>query len=477
MKKIFTLAAAVLASFSLWAADPALETSNWADGDFGTVIADHDGIVLSTDASSFKGNLSGAQYIALGGGCDMSAPANYLAISADQVITAVEVFWAPNGTDNTSIAWAAWTDAANLLAQDVDFMDKTDSYTGEKKLESAIWQTIDLSGKDVKAILLTRQLKKAKLGGEQQSNFGDNKTVNVLGIRVYVGGAVTPSTDPVATVTLSGDAEAYVGETVTITATTDVKANAFQWLVNDAVQEGAEAAKFDFKADAAGTYSIVCKAKNDNNADWVASAALDIVVTEKTLVEQVEIDGPTVWDWTKAASVKEIKWTGEQKDAEPVLLANVEGMNNNQDFNSQALLFSGEYPVRDSKLCQGHTLIFKTKVAGYVQVVFSNTGTKDDPRYVAVNDVVNTEVGSLNSKAVESAFIPVEAGEVRINGAFADGTRQYLRIYKVTFGVGEIPTAIDNTEAAVKAVKVIRNGQLLIEKNGVLFNAQGAVVK
>ena len=39
------------------------------------------------------------------------------------------------------------------------------------------------------------------------------------------------------------------------------------------------------------------------------------------------------------------------------------------------------------------------------------------------------------------------------------------------------PTAINNTEATVKAVKMVRNGQLFIEKNGVLYNAQGAVVK
>jgi hypothetical protein len=40
-----------------------------------------------------------------------------------------------------------------------------------------------------------------------------------------------------------------------------------------------------------------------------------------------------------------------------------------------------------------------------------------------------------------------------------------------------VPTGINNAEEAVKAVKVIRNGQLFIEKNGVLFNAQGAIVK
>ncbi len=37
-----------------------------------------------------------------------------------------------------------------------------------------------------------------------------------------------------------------------------------------------------------------------------------------------------------------------------------------------------------------------------------------------------------------------------------------------------LPTGINNAEEAVKAVKVIRDGQLFIEKNGVLFNAQGA---
>ncbi len=39
------------------------------------------------------------------------------------------------------------------------------------------------------------------------------------------------------------------------------------------------------------------------------------------------------------------------------------------------------------------------------------------------------------------------------------------------------PTAIDNTDAAVKATKRVINGVLFIEKNGVKYNAQGAIVK
>ena len=38
-------------------------------------------------------------------------------------------------------------------------------------------------------------------------------------------------------------------------------------------------------------------------------------------------------------------------------------------------------------------------------------------------------------------------------------------------------TGIDNADAAVKAVKVIRDGKLFIEKNGVLYDAQGTIVK
>lgn len=51
-----------------------------------------------------------------------------------------------------------------------------------------------------------------------------------------------------------------------------------------------------------------------------------------------------------------------------------------------------------------------------------------------------------------------------------------LQLYFVSASVHQA-TAIDNTNAAVKAVKVVRDGVLYIEKNGVLYNAQGAIVR
>jgi hypothetical protein len=43
--------------------------------------------------------------------------------------------------------------------------------------------------------------------------------------------------------------------------------------------------------------------------------------------------------------------------------------------------------------------------------------------------------------------------------------------------VPDTPTSVDNVEATVAPVKVIENGQLIVIKNGVKFNAQGQVIK
>ena len=47
----------------------------------------------------------------------------------------------------------------------------------------------------------------------------------------------------------------------------------------------------------------------------------------------------------------------------------------------------------------------------------------------------------------------------------------------VTADFGDVATAINNTEASVKAVKRIENGQMIIIKNGVKYDALGQIVK
>ena len=299
------------------------------------------------------------------------------------------------------------------------------------------------------------------------------------------GEEIVPVTDPVTSVTVAGPTEGFVGQTYSFKATADADVDDWIWFVNDVAVDGAKAATFAFTPSAAATYSIKAGARNQYNTEdgWINSEAVSLVISEA--VEQVSISANTVWDWTKAASVNEIKFddTTSPKKNERALLAIVAGMNNNADFNSQALLFEGEYAVRDGKFCQGQLLQFKTTVAGYVSVEYSNTGNRaegeDLERILTVNGVKVGD-GSLRSDATVSEFnIPVEAGDVALSSVLkSDESKQYIRIYKVEFSTEKvIPEGIKNIDASAKIVKVLRDGQLLIIRDGVMYNAQGAVVK
>lgn len=267
------------------------------------------------------------------------------------------------------------------------------------------------------------------------------------------------TTDPVSSVTLLGPDAIYVGQKASFGASPDVKADAFKWTVDGIEQEGATSVLFEY-SPAVGTYAIQAFAKNEYNSDWVASNIINLVVSEKTELEQVPVTAATVWDWTKAGTGS-IEWkddTTPRKDKDTVLLANVEGINNNAEFNSQALRFAGQYPIRDGKYCQGPWISFKTTVAGYVQVEFSNTGSKDVARYVAINGVVNTTVSTLNTTKVESANIPVEAGDVVIEGSFDPYESQYLRIYKITFSTDAPPAELSH-DATLKSLSLTYSGR------------------
>ena len=81
-----------------------------------------------------------------------------------------------------------------------------------------------------------------------------------------------------------------------------------------------------------------------------------------------------------------------------------------------------------------------------------------DEGYTLVSCYANEQAVVSTPNVGEFFTMPAEA--VTVNASF-----------------GDTATAIDNAEQEVKAVKVIRNGQLFIEKNGVLYDAQGAVVR
>ncbi|MGN0226743.1 MAG: FN3 associated domain-containing protein [Paludibacteraceae bacterium] len=84
--------------------------------------------------------------------------------------------------------------------------------------------------------------------------------------------------------------------------------------------------------------------------------------------------------------------------------------------------------------------------------------------------------GAIQLYGASTTLNPEADGNYDLAGILINynGTQLELIVTSLEKGTA---TAIDNTEAGVKATKVLRDGQLLIEKNGVLYNAQGAVVR
>lgn len=84
--------------------------------------------------------------------------------------------------------------------------------------------------------------------------------------------------NPVTAVTIDGPTAAYVGYKLTYTATV-ANATAYEWYLDD-VKQGSDSAKFIYTA-VKGNHSIVCKARNDFNAEkeWIASDPIALTVT------------------------------------------------------------------------------------------------------------------------------------------------------------------------------------------------------
>lgn len=93
--------------------------------------------------------------------------------------------------------------------------------------------------------------------------------------------------------------------------------------------------------------------------------------------------------------------------------------------------------------------------------------TGDDSNYV-INRSVTTVDGLVDGKKNIVIKPDVVPGYYKFTWEYATGK------LTVTF---PWPTAIDNSDADIKVEKFFRDGQIIIRKNGVEYNAQGAIVK
>ena len=463
MKKIFTLAAAVLASFSLMAQDYAtLFSTDFSDASW----EGHDTICNGATAEETVNGIffrcaNNSKYYTIADGaltfCDNNSGNNYfMAIPVQNVTDSVIVV----------LGTVANSQRVNYLFRETNEISTSgvsmSSTAANINTNQSITIRYKMSGDGDEALVML---------GRQGSG---QKTV-IKSITIYTI-ASAPVADPVTSVTVDGPTEAFVGHKASFSATTDVKADEYKWFVNDVEQEGAETKNFEYTPEAEGTFNIVCQAKNANNTDWVASNTIALVASVRpTISDLVVVDNDIVWDFNNAAAAT----IAAENQNDTVIFFNAGEWA--EGFAADKIAGRGQYYYySDNKCFQGHVLRFVTSVAGSIVVEFSNTGKPERPyRHLFVNGT-DTEYKSNSTAKVTTDAIAVPAGEVVLCGMMENGedpmTLNMLRIYKITFTKDQ-ETAIENTDAAVKAVKFFQNGQLMIEKNGVIYNAQGAIVK
>lgn len=111
----------------------------------------------------------------------------------------------------------------------------------------------------------------------------------------------------------------------------------------------------------------------------------------------------------------------------------------------------------------------------WAETEFAGQFTEDDldAKYISSFVKVGKEY-----KSIFSANITVTPGATKNDYSITADLLCYNNtLYKVTMTIGAGAQGIEDVDAAVKAIKSIVNGQLIIEKKGVKYNAQGAVIR
>ena len=133
-------------------------------------------------------------------------------------------------------------------------------------------------------------------------------------------------------------------------------------------------------------------------------------------LSQTDVTKATTWDWKEAGN-ETIQLSGSTSptDNEEFLMANLPEVNNDANFNSQALKVKTQFATRGSKnYFQGYSIKFNTTVAGTIDVTFSNTGNDRPYRYLRVNGILTDYKDGVGTM-VEATGIAVPAGEVVID--------------------------------------------------------------
>ena len=162
--------------------------------------------------------------------------------------------------------------------------------------------------------------------------------------------------------------------------------------------------------------------------DLTVTNVYTVNFTVKHDLPQVDVTESTVWDMNNV-SASEINLASMTPSKQNVLLllANIEGVNNNASFNSQALMFEGQRIGRTEnnvKYVSGQYVQFNVTVPGMVSVTFASNGSAQ--RTILINGKQCSR--TTNDGTYIKYDVAVEPGSVEI-----EDVQGYVRISKIEF--------------------------------------------
>lgn len=440
MRKLFTLAAAVLASFSLWAVDPSYQSSEWAtQADAEAALGKHGNVTLAQSGLSY-GNLGSNgsfYYVAVSQNLKSSdSDWKYFSIVADEnyFIDSVSVWYCENGSNETNVAWIGWgegeTPATKSLAH-----GETAGTKGSKKLADAKWVTIDAHTYDIQTMYISRSIREFQDAEEKKiSNFGKGQTLNILGFKIWLRKGCT---DPEFTVPEGGTG--FVGDPIDLAITSKNNSKPVNYAVTVDGVEGVNGTDYSFNVSPglvqatplrAGTFVVTFSQASDGTyCDAEESATFEI--SAKNPVTSFEVVGPT-----KAHIGEEVTLTATNFDAAPteiswlqVNIYEIVGDKESYTFTSNAEGTIEFYALARNK--------------------FNNPDDQADDYQVAVYHAVTFALGT-----------DATLSDLKVNGATIDGFAADKYEYNVELGVYEaLNVEATAADAPYASAAVVDNGE------------------
>lgn len=181
-----------------------------------------------------------------------------------------------------------------------------------------------------------------------------------------------------------------------------------------------DAAAFDVDGKATSIVTVVSE-------DETVTNVYTVNFSKMAELPQVNVTESTTWNFSAGGSTT----LTNQSD---IVLANLPGINNDANFNSQALI--GSFNKLEGTYFQGSQLSFTTEVAGELTITFRGTNNNERHLQVCVGDgetvVADWNYQGSGESAQQTQSVIVPAGKVTLK-AFEGEVAQNARIYNMIF--------------------------------------------